>query len=490
MKKWILIIKIIVLLFLGNLTAYVTQGAEVTVTVQPAEGTVISGKFSGFDGEKVLLKSETELPTDGFTIRTLKTLIFQNEKEIKEVDEVKDAKKTEVSEDTENGKNTPETWKVTAGESIFQALSVTKSGREFHIKLPNSKSEVVAEQGKIQEILFQETKLGKNVDLDADWTEIQALEMPSDLLVVLRNEKLSYYYGTVLEITEKALRFEQEGESLNVKLKHVFALRFMAEDGENKEGKTLPNTEKSGNSPLLGMLTDSHGNHLMISTLKLIKEEGKKEENAENSENAEKPESPRTSVNSSDSEARDEIYAEMITVSGIHVTLPVSTLKMLDFTAGRAIFLSDMMPEMMKWTPYFSAGSVWQKEKLSVSQTFYHPQRDRSFNGEKITLNGKEYARGMVLASQTRLVFRLPGKFQTFTTILGIDDVVRPNGNADVTILADEKVIFQEKITGKDEPKTLSLPISGVRRLTLLVDYGEEGSFSDFIVFADAQLKK
>ena len=88
------------------------------------------------------------------------------------------------------------------------------------------------------------------------------------------------------------------------------------------------------------------------------------------------------------------------------------------------------------------------------------------------------------------MVFRLPGAFRKFETLLGIDDLVRPGGSAEVSILADDRLLFQETITGKDAPKPLSLDISGARRLTILVDFGEEGNLSDHAAFANAQLVK
>lgn len=459
MKKWIFAA------FLGMTAAgwecvpTVLSAEGLAVCVEPLEGEAFSAKLTGFEKNSMLLEPASE-KAEPVPVSLLRLLAFKSVNEAESSISGNDSSETAASSPA---------LKVLISESIFMARSVTFTEGKFHlIPLAGGNVEPL-KLGQIQQILFQEDALGKDADLDADWNEIQSLETSSDLLVILRNGKLSYYYGTVLEMTENAVRFEQDGDSLNVKLKHVFALRFTETGGKVPTDSEEKNSVSPAASlPLLGVLTDAFGSRIFISGLTLP---------------AESPAGTNPVSGPS---------VQITATSGLCASFPVSSLRVLDFTEGRAVFLSSLKPESVEWKPFFALDpdSELPIARLPSLQAFCSPQKDRGFSGEKIRLGGKDYASGLELSSQTRMVFRLPGSFQTFQTVLGIDDSVRPGGNADVTILADDRILFQGTITGKDAPKPLSLNVSGARRLTLLVDFGQEGSLSDHAAFADAQLTK
>lgn len=393
--------------------------AAIPVTVQPLEGEVYSSQLEGFDGKNALLDAKT------VPLAELKAIRFP--------------KKDLVAAEPPLA--------VTLGESTLLAESLTFSENQFQIQPAAGGTAKPMNSGMVQMILFQKSELGQDVDLDADWNEIQSMDLPDDQLVILRDGKLSHYFGKILEITEKAVRFEQDGEVLNVKRKHIFAVRFapLANEEVSRE------TEKDPREiPLLGVLTDAAGSSLSVSAL-----------------------------------VPTEENAQITLTSGSKLTFPVSSLAALDFTSGRAVPLASLKAESLTVTPFFSMENA--PESLSK---FTAPQLNRSFGGRKIQLGGKEYAAGLELCSRTQIVFRLPGAFQTFRATVGIDDSVRPGGSSEVTILADEKVLFKEVLTGKDAPKLLNLDLSGARRLTILVDFAEGGSLGDYVGFGDAALEK
>ncbi len=73
---------------------------------------------------------------------------------------------------------------------------------------------------------------------------------------------------------------------------------------------------------------------------------------------------------------------------------------------------------------------------------------------------------------------------------MGIDDAVRPRGHVRVEILADEKKVFDEIITGRDQPRPISLDLNGTKRLTILVDFGKDQDIADHLDLGDARLIK
>lgn len=405
-------------IFAFTFFALTSLQASILVTVQPIDGEVYSSQLEGFEGKNALLDAKT------VPLAELKAIQFQ-----------KDPAAVESQ------------LAVTLGESTLLAQSVTLSEDLFQIQPAVGGNAEQLKAGTVQMVLFQKSELGQNVDLDADWNEIRSMDLPDDQLVILRDGKLSHYFGKILEITEKAVRFEQDGEVLNVKRKHVFAVRFAPLSNDEVSHETEKDPQEN---PLLGVLTDAAGSSLSISSL--VPAEGN---------------------------------AQITLTSGAKLTLPDSALAGLDLSSGRAVSLASLKAESVTVTPFFGMENA--PESLLK---FNAPQLNRAFGGGKIQLGGKEYATGLELCSRTQIVFRLPSAFQTFRATVGIDDSVRPGGSSEVTILADEKVLFKDVLTGKDAPKPLNLDLSGARRLTILVDFGENGNFGDYVGFGDAALEK
>ena len=77
-----------------------------------------------------------------------------------------------------------------------------------------------------------------------------------------------------------------------------------------------------------------------------------------------------------------------------------------------------------------------------------------------------------------------------FKAVAGIDDAVRETGNARLAISADGKMLFDRTIRGKDAPVDLDLDISGAKRLSILVDFGDQFDAGDFLDLADARMVK
>ncbi|MBP3695724.1 MAG: NPCBM/NEW2 domain-containing protein [Thermoguttaceae bacterium] len=480
------------------------QLSEAPISSEEGKASVLSGEFP--TRSLRVLRFRADLPAD--TVRDTQNIPKSTPHTPPE------SKETSGSKETSSGNGMDELRNVMLGGSLLKVRSVTLQEGVFHLEPAGGGETIQMKRGEIPEILFQGSRLGQNKDLDADWEEIQGLETNEDLLVVFRNEKLNFYYGTILELTDKAVRFEQDGESISVRLRHIFAIRFAS----NRPSTAIPSgdTEARGRTsadpetqladpvlhelPLLGILTDEFGSELFISSLTIPENDGTV--------------SPDSGPDNSTQNAENAPSIRCLTTAGHALTLPIRTLQTLDLTQGRTVFLADLKAESTKWTPYFplttalaysntqtagTSGSISGNTSHSPTeengifrpaQAFYAPRINQGFSGKAIRLAGKEYANGLELTSRTQMVFRLPGAFRKFETLLGIDDLVRPGGSAEVSILADDRLLFQETITGKDAPKPLSLDISGARRLTILVDFGEEGNLSDHAAFANAQLVK
>jgi hypothetical protein len=59
-----------------------------------------------------------------------------------------------------------------------------------------------------------------------------------------------------------------------------------------------------------------------------------------------------------------------------------------------------------------------------------------------------------------------------------------------LTISGDGKSLFESPISGADKIVNVSLDVSTVRRLSILVDFGEEGDRADWLVLGNARVTK
>ena len=101
-------------------------------------------------------------------------------------------------------------------------------------------------------------------------------------------------------------------------------------------------------------------------------------------------------------------------------------------------------------------------------------------------------AAATALAGNHKLTYTIDGKYSRFVTVAGIDDAVRPAGNAELVILGDGKVLGKAiQLTGKDKAQTVRVDITGVKVLTIRVGFGADGlDVADHVDLAAARLIK
>ena len=129
---------------------------------------------------------------------------------------------------------------------------------------------------------------------------------------------------------------------------------------------------------------------------------------------------------------------------------------------------------------------------------------DKAFSGEPLQLfssrkfpdglfksHTKEFSKGLAVHSRTLLIYRLPGDYTRFIATAGIDPRVRDGGNVRLQISGDGKILFDGAVTGKDpEPLELDVDITGVHRLRILVDYGDQTDIADYLHLCNAKVTK
>jgi hypothetical protein len=273
--------------------------------------------------------------------------------------------------------------------------------------------------------------------IDAQWTKLLEEKIDADLLIVRKGESLDYHKGVLHNVTDKIIEFTLDGEVLPVKREKVFGLMY-----RHPAGRELP--------PSRCGLRDATGSHWLIRTMSL---EGDR--------------------------------LKWTTPTDVTVSRPLASITRIDFSEGKVLFLSDLRPESVTWTPFFGTG-----DKLPLLREFFSPRQDRALESKPLRLGNKQYAKGLAVHSRTEMVYRLPGRFRRLEATVGIDESVRPRGNVRLEIRADDRVLLEKAITGEDAPLPINLDISGAARLTILVDFGEDLDVADHLDLCEARIIK
>ncbi|MBT3200235.1 MAG: hypothetical protein HN350_09985, partial [Phycisphaerales bacterium] len=115
-------------------------------------------------------------------------------------------------------------------------------------------------------------------------------------------------------------------------------------------------------------------------------------------------------------------------VGGGVVKLPLAQMSAVKFVSDRVMNLSDMKPQSVKQHGLLDTTMSWRT--------------NRSVGGGAITLGGRNYSTGLGLHSFCELTYALDAQYKTLIAIIGIDDAIRPGGEASLTFLGDGKELL------------------------------------------------
>ncbi len=171
----------------------------------------------------------------------------------------------------------------------------------------------------------------------------------------------------------------------------------------------------------------------------------------------------------------------------------------VSFRNGNFTYLSDVVPagiveiralfeEPLTCKPPFGKGSTHH----------FHP--DRSYDGNRISIGGKRFYKGIGSYSWTEIRYRLDGAYRRFETLAGIDDEVMSRldkGSVVFRVLVDGKEAARSPVMkGGMAPVKLAADLAGAATLSLIVDYAgdplelEDDDTSDNADWAEAILVK
>ena len=168
------------------------------------------------------------------------------------------------------------------------------------------------------------------------------------------------------------------------------------------------------------------------------------------------------------------------------IAVPWGEVSRVEVRSDRLQFVSDLNPIEVKESAIATLVRPWQ--------------RDRSVSGKPLTLplpqgqlvsgqpTSVSFSKGIGAHARSELTFELPKTFDFLAGTIGIDAATEGRGDCVVSVLGDRKELWKQRIRGGEAPVALKLDVTGVRRLTLLVEPGEDLDLADHVDWCDLRL--
>jgi hypothetical protein len=259
-----------------------------------------------------------------------------------------------------------------------------------------------------------------------------------DLLAVRKAEAIDFLEGVLGNVTEETVEFQLDGETIPVKRAKIDGFIYYHKAGDKF-------------TDVVCIVEDVHGWRLKAKTI------------------AHGPDG----------------QLEVTTLSGATLRRPWSAISRLDFSSGKVVYLSDLEVDSFDQKSRIDLGNAGK-----AFDDYFGLRRDRGRENLPIRVGGKTYSKSIGLTSRTTATYRLPSGATKFKAVAAIDDAVREAGNVLLTISADGKQLYSAPVIGTAEPVALDLDVAGARKLTILVDYGEDLDIGDYLTLADARIVK
>lgn len=163
------------------------------------------------------------------------------------------------------------------------------------------------------------------------------------------------------------------------------------------------------------------------------------------------------------------------TLFGAAVRVSAADLVAVDIRQGKSVGLTELKPQRVEQTGYL--GAPLPQEGEDVPRVLPSPQGDSTFD------------RALQIRPRSKRTYELGGKFRRFDAVVGLD-ASATEGSATIRVLVDGKNVLPQD-RGALTPgltRTLRLPTSGAKTLTLEVDFGPSGGVQAAVNWGEPRL--
>jgi hypothetical protein len=150
------------------------------------------------------------------------------------------------------------------------------------------------------------------------------------------------------------------------------------------------------------------------------------------------------------------------TAWGQSLPLAVSEVYRVVAVGGRLTYLSDLRPARVEQVPFFGRPVPYRI--------------DHALSGGPIRLADGTHDKGIAVHARCVLEYDLGGKFDRLRGEVGFEQPDAKLGSAAIRVTGDGRTLFDAPgARGDQPPAPLDLDVTGVRRLSLVVDFGPGG---------------
>jgi hypothetical protein len=277
-------------------------------------------------------------------------------------------------------------------------------------------------------------------DIAEQWKDLIKTPPKTDLVVFRRDEALDYFDGVIHEVGEESVDFGFEGNRISPRRNRLEGLIFF-HGPVNKPPATL------------FQIVDHLGGKWQVA-----------------------------------SAVMDGELVEISTPAGAKVRLSLNRISAIDFGSSNTIYLSNLEMERAEWRPFLQFGPI-----SAFQQQRFGPKKDQSLNGGPLELGGRVFQKGLALHSRTEISYRLTETYTTFRAVAGLDrrNVGKVGGVAELILSADGgRELFRGELRVDAPPTQIEIKLEDVRRLTIIVDFGDENDIGDHVILGEARLTK
>jgi len=159
--------------------------------------------------------------------------------------------------------------------------------------------------------------------------------------------------------------------------------------------------------------------------------------------------------------------------------VPLDRIARIRFASDRIAFLSSLAPVRVEEVPLIGSS---------------HPfpwRRDLAASGARLQMAGRSYRKGIGVHPRTVLEYDIGGTYRTFAAVIGLDTSAGKEAAVTFRVAADGKELLRKDMTQGEPPEAVALPLTGVKRLVLELDFGPDGvDVGDHADWADARVAR
>ncbi len=178
------------------------------------------------------------------------------------------------------------------------------------------------------------------------------------------------------------------------------------------------------------------------------------------------------------------IWAKLIVLRGDVLELEVAKNLVIQ-TELRLVQCISIRSELLQFVSDLSPVSSEHKPIVTFLRPF---QKDRNISGGLLTLRDpspKTFEKGIGVASNSRLTYRLNKQFLNLCTTIGIDQETAGRGHCVFVVRGDDKELVRVSKRGTDVAERLQLNMEGIQILELIVEAGDDLDLADHANWCD-----